>query len=99
MLRFVLVNAAHMVIKYLKLVRRLGKHRAIVAIARMLAETIWTMLSKRIALYDEIGSLTEKKIESMRMRSIRPNVSRYVIDIINIIKNHNISSMSDKLFS
>ena len=107
MLRFVLVNSAHMVIKYsrrmkikyLKLVKRLGKNRAIVAIDRMLAETIWTMLSKRIAFYDEIGSLTEKKIESMRMRSLRPNVSRNVIDTIKIIKNQNITSMSDKLFS
>ena len=106
MLRFVLVNAAHMVIKYskrmkikyLKLVKRLGKNRAIVPIARMLAETIWTMLSKRIAFYDEIGSLTEKKIESMRMRSLRPNVSRNVIDTINLIKNQNITSLSDKLF-
>jgi hypothetical protein len=57
MLRFVLVNAAHMVIKYskrmkikyLKTVRGLGKSRAIVAIARILAETTWTMLSRRIA--------------------------------------------------
>ena len=99
MLRFVLVNAAHMVIKYLKLVRRLGKHRAIVAIVRMLAETIWTMLSKRIAFYDEIGSLTEKKIESMRMRPLRTNLSRNVIDTIKLIKNQNITFMSDKLFS
>ena len=54
MLRFILVNAAQMVIKYskkmkikyLRLVRRLGKNRAIVAIAMVPAETIWTMLSR-----------------------------------------------------
>ena len=57
MLGFILVNAAHMVIKYskmmkvkyLRLVWRLGKNRAIVAIARILAETIWTMLSRGLA--------------------------------------------------
>ena len=99
MLRFVLVNAAHMVIKYLKLVRRLGKHRAIVAIARMLAETIWTMLSRRIAFYDDIDRLTVKKMESMRIRSLRPNVSKNVIDTIKLIKNQDIAPMLDKLFS
>ena len=55
--RFILVNAAHMVIRYYKkmkviyskIVRRLGKNRANVAIARILAETIWTMISRGIA--------------------------------------------------
>ena len=49
-----MVNAAHSVVKYserirrkyLRLVRRLGKNRAIVAIARILIETIYTMLSR-----------------------------------------------------
>ena len=61
-------------------VKRLGRSRAIVAIARILAETIWAMLSRRIAFYDEIDVLTEKKIESMRKRFLRPNVSKNVID-------------------
>lgn len=107
MLRIILVNAAHMVIKYskrmkiryLKLVKRLGKSRAIVAIARALAETIWTMLSRRIAFYDEIDLLTEKKIESIRIRSLRPNVSKNVMDTIKLIKNQDIALMLDKLFS
>lgn len=54
MLRFFLVNAAYMVIKYskkmkvkyLRLVRGLGKNSSIVAIAWILAETVRTMLSK-----------------------------------------------------
>ena len=58
MLKFILVNAAHMAIKYskkmkvkyLRLVRRLGKNRAIVAIARIFAERIWTMLSRGVTL-------------------------------------------------
>ena len=106
MLRFILVNAAHMIIKYskrmkiryLKLVKRLGKSRAIVAIDRILAETIWTMLSRRIAFYDDIDRLTVKKMESMRIRSLRPNVSKNVIDTIKLIKNQDIAPILDKLF-
>ena len=52
MLRFILVNCAHTFVKYSarfkkkfnSIVRRLGKSRAIVAIARILAETIYRML-------------------------------------------------------
>ena len=54
MLRFILVTAAHSLIKYsrkmkmkyLSIVRRTGRNRAIVAIARILVETIYVMLSK-----------------------------------------------------
>ena len=54
MLRFILVTAAHIIIKYskrmkakyLSIVRRLGKNRAIVAIARILLECIYVMLTK-----------------------------------------------------
>ncbi|CAC11856.1 hypothetical protein [Thermoplasma acidophilum] len=60
------------------------KNRAIVAIARILAEIIWTMLSRHIAFYDEIDRLTEKKMESMRIRSLRPNISKNVIDTIKL---------------
>ena len=56
MLRYLLAIAAHTVIKYskkmknkyLSLVRRIGKDRAIVAIARILAGTIFTMLKKEL---------------------------------------------------
>ena len=49
MLRFILITAAHSVIKYsdrmkkkyIFIVRRLGKNCAIVAIARILVETIY----------------------------------------------------------
>ena len=71
MLRYLLVLAAHTVIKYskkmknkyLSLVRRIGKNRAIVAIARILAETIFTMLKKDVDFEDEIIPLTERKVK------------------------------------
>jgi len=77
MLRYLLVLAAFTVIKYskkrknkyLSLVRRIGKNRAIVAIARILAETIFTMLKKNFDFEDEIISLTEKKVREMIERT------------------------------
>ena len=86
-------------IRYLSPVRRLGKSRAVVAIARNLAETIWTMLSRGIAFLDEIDSLTERKIESMRARSLHPSRETNVRDTIKLIKNQRMRAMSDKLFS
>jgi len=55
MLRYLLIIAAHTIIKYskkmkkkyLSLVRRIGKSRAIVAISRILAETIFNNAKKR----------------------------------------------------
>ena len=73
MLRFVLVNASHIAVerskkmrpKYLSIVRRVGKNRAIVGIARILAEIIFTMLRNNSEFMDRIDSLTERKMKSM----------------------------------
>ena len=81
MLRFILVNAAHSVIKYsqkmkkkyLSMVRRLGKNRAIVAIARILVEIIHTMLSRGQEYTDNIDSLTERKMKNMSIRAKNPD--------------------------
>ena len=64
MLRFILVNATHSVVKYserirrkyLSLVRRLRKNRAIVAIARILIEMIYTTLKKGEDFVDKIDA-------------------------------------------
>ena len=91
MIRFILVNAAHSVIKYsermkrkyLSLVRRLGKNRAIVAIARILIEIIYTMLSRGTEFIDRIDALTERKMAAMRSRAIRPSNIREIEDRMN----------------
>ena len=80
MLRFILVTAAHSLIKYsrkmkmkyLSIVRRLGKNRAIVAIARILVETIYVMLSRGVEFNDQIEILTERKQKAMAARSRNP---------------------------
>lgn len=61
---------------YLSLVRRIGKNRAIVAIARILLETKYSMLTKGTELIDKIDSRTERKMKSM---SKRANLAKEVI--------------------
>jgi transposase len=95
MLRFILVNAAHSVIKYsermkrkyLSLVKRLGKNRAIVAIARILIETIYTMLTKGTEFIDRIDALTERKMAAMRSRAVKPSQISTIEDRMNELRN------------
>ena len=95
MLRFIMVNAAHIVVKYsdrmrrkyLSLVRRLGKNRAIVAIARILLETIYTMLKKGEHFVDQIDTLTERKMKSMRSRAVKPSQTITLEDRMNELRN------------
>ena len=90
MLRFILVHAAHIVIKhskrlkskYLSIVRRIGKKRAIVAIARILIEMIYTMLKKDEDFVDEIDALTERKMNSMRVRAQNPSLVKKLDEVI-----------------
>ena len=69
LLRFFLTEISHIVIKYTKkfkskymsIVRRLGKKRSIIAIARMLAETIFTMLRNNTGYIDYERNKTDLK--------------------------------------
>ena len=69
LLRFFLVETVHSLIKYTKnfrskymnIVRRLGKKRSIIAIARMLAETIFTMLRNNTGYIDYERDKTDLK--------------------------------------
>ncbi len=95
MLRFILVNAAHSVIKYsermkrkyLSIVRRLGKNRAIVAIARTLIETIYAMLSRGTEFIYSIDALTERKMIAMRSRAVKPSQIPKMEDRMNELWN------------
>ena len=70
--------------KYLSIVRRLGKNSAIVAIARILLECIYVMITKNIEFEDNIDSLTERKMKAMSMRAKNP---RRFKDIEEVEKN------------
>lgn len=103
MLRFVLVTAAHSVIKYsqklkkkyLSIVKRLGKNRAIVAIARLLIEIVYAMLTKGEDFVDEIESLTERKMRAMSARARNPKGVQEVQDAIDSLRKRRLRKMSE----
>ncbi|MHB1812556.1 MAG: IS110 family RNA-guided transposase [Thermoplasmataceae archaeon] len=107
MLRFVLVSAAHSAIKYsskmkakyLKIVRRLGRNRAIVTIARILLENIFVMLSRGIEFIDNMDGLTEKKMLAMAARARNPALSSDVKAATILLRRKNIRGLSDQPFS
>ena len=107
-LRFFLVNSVHALIKlsptfkkiYRKLKKRIGKNRAIIAIARKLAVTIFNMLSKNQHFVDDYAfkTLCEKKLKNMESRGkmaqeFKPEDMEKVIGEVNIL------SKSTKLLS
>ena len=86
LLRFFLVETVHSMIKYTKkfrskymsIVRRLGKKRSIIAIARILAETIYAMLKNNVKFVDQErkkmvnpDELYFKKLEDLSMKKIK----------------------------
>ena len=72
---------------------------AIVAIARILAETKYTMLSRRVRSEDEIDSLTEKKIRAMEERAKNLGMSKDIENRAKILGERGIREMSEKPFS
>ena len=107
MLRFVLVTASHTAIKrsrrlrakYLSIVRRVGRNRAIVAIARILAELIFTMLKNNSEFIDKIDSLTERKMKSMSQRAMNAKASDSIAQSVKIIRKKLLTKSSDNPFS
>ena len=107
MLRFVLVTAAHSVIKYSKrmrekylhMARRTGAKRAIVAIARILAETVFTMLSRNVEFMDSIDSLTERKINAMSARAKKLAQDPDISETVRLLKEQRLRRMSEEPFS
>ena len=107
MLRFILVAASHTAIKkskklrakYLSIVRRVGKNRAIVAIARILAELIFTMLKNNKEFLDKIDSLTARKMRSMSQRAMNTKASDSISQSIKLIKEQLLTESSEHLFS
>ena len=102
MLRYVLVLAAHSLVKYsnkmrkkyLSIVHRLGKNRSIVAIARLLVEIIFIMLTRHEKYMDENDSLTERKIHSMSMRARKESPKIDFKSAVNLLKEKKIMKPS-----
>ena len=96
-MRFFLVETVHSLIKftrkfkskYLSIVRKPGKKRSIIAIARILAETVYTMLKNNVRFVDQerketinpdelyferLEKLSMKKISNMGRNANNGNV-------------------------
>jgi len=107
MLRFVLVNASHIAIKkskklrskYLSIVRRVGRNRAIVAVAMMFEEIIFTMLKNNSEFMDRIDSLTERKMRSMNQKAMDAKVSYNIAQSVKLIMERLLTKSSEQLFS
>ena len=107
MLRFILVTASHTAIKkskklrakYLSIVRRVGRNRAIVAIARILAEFIFTMLKNNKEFIDKMDSLTERKMKSMADKARNAKASDSIAQSVKIIREKLLTKSSEDLFS
>jgi transposase len=107
-LRFFLVNSVHTLIKlsptfkkiYKKLKKRIGKNRAIIAVARKLAVTIFKMLSKNQHFVDDYAfkTLYERKLKNMESRGNMAQKFKPE-DMEKIIGDVNILSKSTKLLS
>ena len=107
-MRLFLVNSAHTLIKlsptfkgiYRKLKKRIGKNRAIIAIARKLAVTIFNMLSKNQHFVDDhaFKALYERKLKNMESRKERAHEFK-LEDMEKIIGEVNMVSKSTKLLS
>ena len=107
MLRFILVTASHTAIKkskklrakYLSIVRRVGRNRAIVAIARILAELIFTMLKNIKEFIDKMDSLTERKMKSMAEKAKDAKASESIAESVKIIRQKLLTRSSEHPFS
>ncbi|MGC8618864.1 MAG: hypothetical protein ACP5UZ_09090, partial [Thermoplasmata archaeon] len=85
--------------KYLSIVRRVGRNRAIVAIARILAEHIFTMLKNNIEFIDKIDSLTERKMKSMSQMAMNAKASETIAESVKLIREKLLTKSSEYPFS
>ncbi len=81
LLRFFLVNSAHTLIKlsltfkkiYMRLVRRLGKNKATIAVARRLALKIYAVLTTKKPYEEGFELLYERKLKKLELRAQKAN--------------------------
>jgi len=67
-------------------VRRVVRNRAIVAIAMMFEEIIFTMLKNNSEFMDRIDSLTERKMKSMNQKVMDAKASYNIAQSVKLIR-------------
>jgi len=106
-LRFFIVNTVHTLIKlsptfkkmYMKLVRRLGKNKAVIAVARKFATIIYTVLKTKTPFKEEFEDLYERKIKRMEKKSSLAEFTEDYSITENLIKSIDIDHLSKEPFS
>ena len=98
LLRFFLVETVHSLIKftkkfrskYLSIVRRLGKKRSIIAIARILAETIYAMLKNNVRYIEKEreGTVNPDELYFNRLEELSLKKINKMNKLANIVKVH-----------
>lgn len=78
---------------------RAGKNRAIVAIARIFAELIFTMLKNNTEIMDKIYPLTERKMKSMSQKIEDAKASDSIADPVKLIRERLVTKSSERIFS
>ena len=97
-MRFFLVETVHSLIKftkkfkskYLSIVRRLGKKRSIIAIARILAETIYAMLKNNVRYIEKEreGTVNPDELYFKRLEELSLKKINKMNKLANIVKVH-----------
>ncbi len=85
--------------KYLSIVRKHGKNRPIVAIARIPLECIYVRLTWNIEFEDNIDGLTERKRKVMSMRANNPGRFKDLEEVEKKFMKERDQHKTDQLFS
>ena len=94
MVRFIMVNATHSVIKYsgrirkkyFSIVKTLVNNRAIIALSRIPIENIYTMLKNCTEFIARIDALNEREMVSMRSRASKSHQIHTIEDLMNNLR-------------
>ncbi len=79
--------------------RKEQEYQSIVAIGRILLETVYVMLKKNVDFIDQKYSLTERKIRSMHERAAKRSDVKDMEEVIKLIRKNRVREKSGELFS
>ncbi len=106
-LRFFIVNSTHTLIKlsptfkkmYMKLVRRLGKNKAIIAVARKFATMIYIVLKTKTQYMEGFEALYNRKLRKMKRNAELADFPNDYFSTENLINGIDINHLSKEPFS
>ncbi|MGC9073978.1 MAG: hypothetical protein ACP5H0_07490, partial [Caldisericum sp.] len=102
-----IVNSVHTLIKlsptfkkmYMKLVRRLGKNKAIIAVARKFATMIYIVLKTKTQYMEGFEALYNRKLRKMKRNAELADFPKEYSSTENLINGIDINHLSKEPFS